>query len=169
MHWRERTGSGLAGPRPILGPEVRPTARNQPYPRFRLPTEAEWEYVCRAGTTGPFSFGDDIIPEQANYDGNFPYRETKKDLRRQATVDVASLPTNPWGLSKMHGNVWEWCSDRYGDYPAGPVTDPADPPTDGWRSCAATVGSTMPASRAPCPVTTSCPATAAASSVSGLP
>ncbi len=94
---------------------------------LRLPTEAEWEYACRAGTAGPFSFGDDITPEQANYDGNFPYRGSGKGLYRQETVDVASLPPNPWGLYEMHGNVWEWCRDWYGDYPSGLVTDPVGP------------------------------------------
>jgi len=94
---------------------------------LRLPTEAEWEYACRAGTTGPFSFGDDITPEQANYDGNSPYRGNRKGLYRQETVDVASLPPNPWGLYEMHGNVWEWCRDWYGDYPSGLITDPVGP------------------------------------------
>jgi len=94
---------------------------------LRLPTEAEWEYACRAGTTGPFSCGDDITPEQANYNGNYPYRGDRKGLYRQETIDVASLPPNPWGLYEMHGNVWEWCRDWYGEYPSGLVTDPVGP------------------------------------------
>lgn len=80
----------------------------------RLPTEAEWEYACRAGTTTPFSFGDNITPEQVNYAGH-------------KTIPVKSLPPNPWGLYEMHGNVWEWCADWYGDYPTVAVVDPSGP------------------------------------------
>ncbi|MDG4548945.1 MAG: formylglycine-generating enzyme family protein [Candidatus Contendobacter sp.] len=95
----------------------------------RLPTEAEWEYACRAGTTTSFSFGEDITPDQVNYDGNYPYRVDKTGLSRGETVEVASLPANPWGLYEMHGNVWEWCQDWYGDYPKGPVVDLTGPTT----------------------------------------
>ena len=90
----------------------------------RLPTEAEWEYACRAGTTTAFSFGDTITPEQVNYDGNYPYRGAEKGLDRNKTVAVKSLPPNAWGLYEMHGNVWEWCADGYGEYPNGAVIDP---------------------------------------------
>jgi formylglycine-generating enzyme required for sulfatase activity len=72
---------------------------------YRLPSEAEWEYACRAGTVTAFSFGEMISPEQANY-------------RSRLTVQVGSLPANPWGLCEMHGNVWEWVEDAYGSYPA---------------------------------------------------
>ena len=88
----------------------------------RLPTEAEWEYACRAGTTTPFSFDGDITSEQVNY-----------GVQRQETVEVASLPANPWGLYEMHGNVWEWCQDGYGVYPAEPVIDPTGPETGEGR------------------------------------
>ena len=76
-----------------------------------LPTEAEWEYACRADTTTPFSFGENIHPQLVNYDGNRPYAGAKKGINRQQTVAVKALAANPWGLYQMHGNVWEWCED----------------------------------------------------------
>ncbi len=91
---------------------------------FRLPTEAEWEYACRAGTTTPFWFGVQITPDQVNYDGNFPYAGGPKGQYRRETVEVKALPCNSWGLYQMHGNVWEWCQDWYGEYPSHTVTDP---------------------------------------------
>jgi formylglycine-generating enzyme len=94
----------------------------------RLPTEAQWEYACRAGTTTPFSFDKNITPEQVNYNGEYPYTGGKEGLYRGKTVPVKSLPPNPWGLYEMHGNVWEWCNDWFGpvgyDYPSAPVIDP---------------------------------------------
>jgi formylglycine-generating enzyme len=85
-------------------------------PVFRLPSEAEWEYACRAKTDTPFSFGNTINSEQVNFDGNHPYNKSKKSAYREQTVPVKSLPCNDWGLYEMHGNVWEWCKDWYGDY-----------------------------------------------------
>lgn len=93
-----------------------------------LPSEAQWENACRAGTTTPFSFGKNITPEQVNYDGNNPYADGKEGLYRERTVPVKSLPPNLWGLYEMHGNVYEWCADWYRDYPQGPQTDPSGPP-----------------------------------------
>ncbi len=91
----------------------------------RLPWEAEWEYACRAGTSTPFSFGDNITPEQVNYDGSFPYHDGAKGEGRKQTVAVKSLPCNDWGLYDMHGNVWEWCKDYYQeDLGSKSVTDP---------------------------------------------
>ena len=91
----------------------------------RLPSEAEWEYGCRAGTTTPFSFGDTITPEQVNYDGQVPYNKGEKGKFREQTVEVKSLPCNDWGLYEMHGNVWEWCQDWFQpDLGRSPVTDP---------------------------------------------
>ena len=99
-----------------------------------LPSEAQWENACRAGTTTPFSFGKNIMPEQVNYDGTYPYpypypdAKGKRGLNRMCTVPVKSLPPNPWGLYEMHGNVFEWCADWYGNYPKGSQTDPSGPP-----------------------------------------
>lgn len=87
--------------------------------RFRLPTEAEWEYACRAGTVTAYAFGDRFNANLANNGGN--------------TVPVRSLPPNPWGFYEMHCNVWEWCQDWFGDYPDGPVLDPNGPATGGRR------------------------------------
>ena len=91
---------------------------------FRLPTEAEWEYACRAGTATPFSFGENIIPEQVNYDGKYPYADGEKGIDRGKTVPVKSLPVNQWGLYEMHGNIVEWCSDYYGEYQLEQNVDP---------------------------------------------
>jgi hypothetical protein len=79
---------------------------------LQLPTEAQWEYACRAGTDTPFSFGQQITPEQVNYDGNHPYNGGKKGQNRRQTVSVKALSANDWGLYQMHGNVWEWCADQ---------------------------------------------------------
>jgi formylglycine-generating enzyme required for sulfatase activity len=80
---------------------------------YRLPTEAEWEYACRACTTTPFHFGETITPALVNYDGNYPYANAAKGDDRQQTTPVGSFPPNAWGLYDMHGNVWEWCADEY--------------------------------------------------------
>jgi uncharacterized protein YjdB len=91
---------------------------------YRLPTEAQWEYACRAGTTTPFSTGNNITTSQANYDGNFPYNNNAKGEYRQRTTPVGSFAPNSWGLYDMHGNVLEWCWDWFGTYASGAQTDP---------------------------------------------
>ncbi|MEG4035616.1 bifunctional serine/threonine-protein kinase/formylglycine-generating enzyme family protein [Microcoleus sp. S36b_A4] len=90
---------------------------------YRLPSEAEWEYACRAGTTTPFYFGETITPNLVNYDGNYPYGAAPKGRYRKQTTDVGSFPPNPFGLYDMHGNVWEWCSDKWHDNYSGAPTD----------------------------------------------
>jgi formylglycine-generating enzyme required for sulfatase activity len=82
---------------------------------YRLPSEAEWEYACRAGTTTPFHFGETITTELANYDGTNTYASEPKGKYLQRTTDVGSFPPNAFGLYDMHGNVWEWCQDAWHD------------------------------------------------------
>jgi formylglycine-generating enzyme required for sulfatase activity len=96
-----KTGLGREGPSP-----------------YRLPTEAEWEYACRAGTSGAYFFGETLATTQANYHSNGRPRET---------APASRLAANAWGLRGLHGNVFEWCADWYGPYPAGAVRDPSGP------------------------------------------
>ncbi|MBN1984272.1 MAG: formylglycine-generating enzyme family protein [Chitinivibrionales bacterium] len=92
-----------------------------------LPTETQWEYACRAATTTPFSFGITITPDQVNYNGKYPYIGDEKGLYREHPVDIRSLPPNQWGFYEMHGNVWEWCADWFGEYEPDAVIDPLGP------------------------------------------
>lgn len=94
-----------------------------------LPSEAQWEYACRAGTDTPFYFGENILPEQVNYRGDRPYDNALKAEYRKQTVAVKSLPVNPWGLYEMYGNVWEWCQDIFiENLGAATVKDPLHNP-----------------------------------------
>jgi formylglycine-generating enzyme required for sulfatase activity len=88
---------------------------------YTLPSEAQWEVACRAGTRTPFAFGETITPELANYDGNFTYANGPEGENRKQTTPVGSFPANAWGLQDMHGNVWEWCLDPWhGSYEGAP-------------------------------------------------
>ena len=100
---------------------------------YRLPSEAEWEFACRAGTTTPFHFGETISTDQANYNGNFTYGNGKKGVVRGKPTPVSTFPANAWGLHDMHGNLWEWCQDWYGDYPQNDVVDPQGPDAGQYR------------------------------------
>jgi formylglycine-generating enzyme required for sulfatase activity len=89
---------------------------------YRLPSEAEWEYACRAGTQTPFYFGETITTKLANYNGNYVYGQGKKGEFREKTTNVGNFPANGFGLFDMHGNVWEWCADdRHKNYEGAPT------------------------------------------------
>lgn len=89
---------------------------------YRLPSEAEWEYACRAGTTTPFAFGSSLSSEQANFDGRVPYGGAAQGVYREETTPVGSFSPNAFGLYDMHGNVSEWCQDLYHkNYNGAPV------------------------------------------------
>ena len=82
---------------------------------YRLPSESQWEYACRAGTTTPFYFGETITSDLVNYNGNYSYRNTPQGIYREETINVGSFPPNAFGLYDMHGNVREWCQDVWHD------------------------------------------------------
>jgi formylglycine-generating enzyme required for sulfatase activity len=100
---------------------------------YRLPTEAEWEYTCRAGTKTAYSWGDSIDCSKALYNNSVLESGDCLDYVRSRGLDVnrpvpvKSYPPNGWGLYDMHGNVWEWCLDWYGDYSKGLTVDPSGP------------------------------------------
>jgi formylglycine-generating enzyme required for sulfatase activity/outer membrane protein assembly factor BamB len=111
---------------------------------YRLPTEAEWEYACRAGTKSAFSVGEALSSRQANFNGNDPFGRAAKGPFLLRSAEVGSYRPNAFGLYDMHGNVWEWCADWYGanNYKKSPVNDPPGPRTGtsrvirggGWRA-----------------------------------
>lgn len=102
---------------------------------YRLPTEAEWEYACRAGGSGPFNFGRFPTSDLANYYATYPYEGGPSGTYRGRTMPVDSFKPNGWGFFNMHGNVAEWCWDAYGDYGALGKSNPAGDSGGKFRVC----------------------------------
>ena len=130
--------------------------------KYRLPTEAEWEYACRAGSRTPFNTGQNLTTNQANYNGNYPFNNNPTGVYQQNTVPVNTFAPNRFGLYNMHGNVWEWCSDWYSETyydeckAQGVVTNPTGPSTRSFRvirggSWGGNAGNCRSATRRRCP------------------
>jgi len=105
--------------------ETRTVTWNKNANGYRLPTEAEWEFACRAGSTTPYNTGNNLTTNLANYNGNFPYNNNSPGIYREKTTTVDSFAPNAWGLYDKHGNVWEWCWDWYDNYTAEAKINPS--------------------------------------------
>jgi formylglycine-generating enzyme required for sulfatase activity len=105
--------------------------RRVPSLQMVLPTEAQWEFACRAGTDTAYAYGEMITPEQVNFDCNYPPPGGDKGEFRDKTLPVKGLPANAWGLYQMHSNVWEWCADGQRRYEAGTASAPVGPQDQG--------------------------------------
>ncbi len=124
---------GLQAAYEISGSTVR---WNREATGYRLPTEAEWEYACRAGSRTPFNTGEDITDRQANFYAHYPYRNERSGRGgqyRQTTLKPGTFAANTWGFFDMHGNVWEWCWDWYAPYTAEEAENPAGPDSGQFR------------------------------------
>ncbi len=111
----------------------RRAGRLEPGWEYQLPTEAQWEFACRAGTTTATAFGDRLSGTQANFDGSKPFNKAPTGPYLHETTPVGRYPANPWGLHDMHGNVWEWCRDGFAPTLAGGV-DPVGAPSSSQRA-----------------------------------
>ena len=107
--------------------------RMKPELKLCLLTETQWEYACRAGSTTPFCWGEQINSELVNFNGIEPYNKGRKSKFRESTVDVKSFHQNNWGLWQMHGNVWEWCLNRYETFSIVSITNPEGPKSGSYR------------------------------------
>ncbi|MCL2180327.1 MAG: formylglycine-generating enzyme family protein [Treponema sp.] len=125
--------SRLEGLTPVYEADGTNVVWNKEADGYRLPTEAEWEYACRAGVEAAFNTGGNITTAQANYNGDYPYGDNQQGLNLEMTVSPGNYPPNPWGLYDMHGNVFEWCWDWYEIYQRVNLSNPSGPESGSYR------------------------------------